>query len=158
MKTLLALLVSALMLSGIATSTAHAGTGHINDDGFGSCDVTFTTGSATPMGGGFIGYRELTNFAVDYSSGKSCVYEDVWGGVTVRWRADGSAEALVDLEMDIGFFGSCIYAGTLAGVGTPGDFTLFPSPDSLTRVGGSFLCPSTLGVVNYFGDMTKLTY
>ncbi len=158
MRSLLAVCVSALAFACVSTGIAQAGTGRIHDDYFGSCDVTFTTGAVAPGGGGFIGQRTLSNLADDTSSGKSCVHGYLEGGLTVEWRADGSGQASMSFDIDTGIFGECSYSGTIAGVATPTGFTLFPSPGNVSKTGGFFICPSTLNLVNYFGDMTHFTY
>jgi hypothetical protein len=142
----------------LGISSAQAGTGHLNANGI-HCDVTFTTGAATVegphSGAGFIGYRDLTNFAPDNSGGKSCAIPNLSGSGHVHWKADGSAELDGSLSFQVSFF-TCSYSGTISGMATPTDFTMFPSPQMVS--GGGGICPSPLLLENFYGDMTRLEF
>ncbi|MBN8866988.1 MAG: hypothetical protein J0H98_05505 [Solirubrobacterales bacterium] len=155
-KMMLMAAVAVLAIGAVGASAAQAGSGHIATN-LGSCDFTFTSGatSSPDVNHSFDHSRDLTNFAPDNSSGKSCEASDFSADLHLHWNnpvapsTEGYAEVTGPIRIT-STIATCTYKGTLTGTYNlaAGVFTLSPSPQTINKFSGNFLCPGSIQVKN----------
>lgn len=139
LKKVAVLAVSMLAVGAIAASSAQAGTANVSVDGGAPCAVTFDNSGAPPTSP-----ITISNIVAD----PSCDVDIVDGGGTLT-ISGATATLSGGFEADIGFFGSCIYAGNLTG----GSAATSLSGTATRQSGSSFLCPSSVSA-----SLTSITY